>query len=65
MIRLIRGSELIARSGDNESARTYYHYASDEMGSTTHIVDEQGNVQNRYTYAPGERSRAIIRCHGT
>ena len=50
VIRLIRGSELIARSGDSESARTYYHYASDEMGSTTHIVDEQGNVQNRYAY---------------
>ena len=47
VIRLIRGSELIARSGDSESARTYYHYASDEMGSTTHIVDESGNVQNR------------------
>ena len=50
VIRLIRGSELIARSGDSESARTYYHYASDEMGSTTHIVDEQGNVHNRYAY---------------
>ena len=50
VIRLIRGSELIARSSDSESARTYYHYASDEMGSTTHIVDEQGKVQNRYEY---------------
>ena len=50
VVRLIRGSELIARSGDSESARTYYHYASDEMGSTTHIVDESGNVQNRYAY---------------
>ena len=50
VIRLIRGSELIARSGDSESARTYYHYASDEMGSTTHIVDENGNVKNRYAY---------------
>ncbi len=50
VVRLIRGSELIARSSDSESARTYYHYASDEMGSTTHIVDEQGNVQNRYAY---------------
>ena len=50
VIRLIRGSELIARSSDSESARTYYHYASDEMGSTTHIVDEQGNVHNRYAY---------------
>ena len=50
VIRLIRGSELIARSSDGESARTYYHYASDEMGSATHIVDEAGNVQNRYEY---------------
>ena len=50
VIRLIRGSELIARSGDSESARTYYHYASDEMGSATHIVDENGNVKNRYAY---------------
>ena len=50
VIRLIRGSELIARSSDSESARTYYHYASDEMGSTTHIVDDNGNVQNRYAY---------------
>ena len=50
VIRLIRGSELIARSSDSESARTYYHYASDEMGSTTHIVDENGNIQNCYAY---------------
>ena len=50
VIRLLRGSELIARSSDSESARTYYHYANDEMGSTTHIVDENGNVQNRYAY---------------
>ena len=48
LARLIRGSALIARSTD--AARTYYHYASDEMGSTTHIVDEAGNVQNRYEY---------------
>ena len=50
VIRLIRGSELITQSSDSESARTYYHYASDEMGSTTHIVDENGNVKNRYAY---------------
>ena len=46
--RLIRDTELIARSTD--TARTYYHYASDEMGSTTHIVDEAGAVQNWYEY---------------
>ena len=48
LIRLIRSTELIARSSD--SARTYYHYASDEMGSATHIVDDAGAVQNRYEY---------------
>ena len=48
LTRLIRSTELIARSSD--SARTYYHYASDEMGSATHIVDKAGNVQNRYEY---------------
>ena len=42
LTRLIRATELIARSTD--AVRTYYHYASDEMGSTTHIVDENGNV---------------------
>ena len=46
--RLIRTTGLIARNTD--SARTYYHYASDEMGSTTHIVDEAGAIQNRYEY---------------
>lgn len=48
--RLIRASELIAANSSAESARTYYHYASDEMGSTTHIVDEAGAVKNRYEY---------------
>ncbi len=48
--RLIRGTELIAANSSADSARTYYHYASDEMGSTTHIVNEAGAVQNRYEY---------------
>lgn len=48
--RLIRGTELIASRSSADSARTYYHYASDEMGSTTHIVDEAGVVQNCYEY---------------
>ena len=48
--RLIRASELIAANSSADSARTYYHYASDEMGSTTHIVDEAGAVKNRYEY---------------
>ena len=42
--RYIRSSELIARNTD--AARTYYHYVSDEIGSTTHIVDEDGIVPN-------------------
>ena len=43
--RYIRSSELIARNTD--AARTYYHYVSDEIGSTTHIVDEDGLVLNQ------------------
>ena len=46
--RYIRSSELIARNTD--AVRTYYHYVSDEMGSTTHIVDEDGIILNHYTY---------------
>ena len=48
LTRYIRSSELIARNTD--AARTYYHYVSDEMGSTTHIVDEDGIVFNHYDY---------------
>ena len=48
--RLIRGTELIASRSSADSARTYYHYASDEMGSATHIVDEAGAILNRYEY---------------
>ncbi len=36
-IRYIRTHELLA--SDAESARTYYHYASDEMGSITHVTE--------------------------
>ena len=48
VLRYIRGSELIARNTD--AVRTYYHYASDEMGSITHVTDEEGNILNRYEY---------------
>ena len=48
VLRYIRGSELIARNTD--AVRTYYHYASDEMGSITHVTDEEGNPLNRYEY---------------
>ena len=47
VIRYIRGYDLIA--SDAESARTYYHYASDEMGSITHLI-EGTNVLNHYEY---------------
>ena len=47
--RYIWGYQLI--SSDSESARTYYHYASDEMGSVTHVVEEESRrVKNRYGY---------------
>ncbi len=46
--RYIRGLGLL--TSDSESARTYYHYASDDLGSITHITDEEGNVLNRYEY---------------
>ncbi|OOB79423.1 MAG: hypothetical protein BEN19_07585 [Epulopiscium sp. Nuni2H_MBin003] len=43
----IRTSELIASS--NEYDKTFYHYASDEMGSITHIA--QGiDILNQYEY---------------
>ena len=47
-IRYIRGRELIA--SDAESARTYYHYGSNELGSITHLLDESGDILNRYEY---------------
>ena len=46
-IRYIRTHELLA--SDAESARTYYHYASDEMGSITHVTAEN-EILNRYEY---------------
>ena len=48
-IRYIRTNSLLA--SDAESARTYYHYASDEMGSITHVVDSEANkILNQYEY---------------
>ena len=46
--RLIRTSDLWAMEANPE--KTWYHYASDEQGSTVFITDEQGEVKNRYTY---------------
>ena len=47
IIRLIRGYDLVA--SDIENARTYYHYASNELGSITHIADAR-EVLNCYEY---------------
>jgi len=48
-IRYIRTSVLLA--SDAENARTYYHYASDEMGSITHVTDsENEEILNHYEY---------------
>ncbi len=46
-VRYIRADRLVA--SDAEASRTYYHYASDEMGSITHVA-ESGNVVNWYMY---------------
>ena len=52
IVRFIRGYHLIA--SDSESARTYYHYASDEQGSITHVLSEEENgeyrLKNYYEY---------------
>ena len=54
-IRYIRGHELLA--SDSERARTYYHYACDELGSITDITDCHGTVLNHYAYdAFGKRT---------
>ena len=43
----MRGSELLA--SNSGYAKTYYHYANDEMGSCTHIVDDR-KILNQYEY---------------
>lgn len=48
-MRYIRGYELI--SSDSERARTYYHYAVDELGSITHVVNGTvPRIENVYEY---------------
>ena len=48
-IRYIRTNVLAA--SDAESARMYYHYASDEMGSITYVVDSEAKeILNQYDY---------------
>lgn len=47
IVRYIRGIELLA--SDAKKAATYYHYASDELGSITYVTDGS-KVLNRYEY---------------
>ena len=47
IIHLIRGSDLLA--SDAENARTYYHYASNELGCISHVVEDR-EILNRYEY---------------
>lgn len=44
IIRYIRGLGLI--SSDSESAKTYYHYVSDEHGSITHVTEGESKESN-------------------
>jgi len=46
--RLIRSSDLWAM--ESEPEKTWYHYASDEQGSTIFITEQDSEVKNRYTY---------------
>ena len=47
--RYIRGLGII--SSDSEEAKTYYHYVSDEQGSITHVLSEDAEILNHYSYA--------------
>ena len=46
--RYIRGLGII--SSDSEEAKTYYHYVSDEQGSITHVLTEDAEILNHYSY---------------
>ena len=46
-VRYIRTDKLLA--SDAQQARTWYHYASDELGSITQ-VEREGEIVNRYEY---------------
>ena len=48
VVRYIRGLGII--SSDSESAKTYYHYVSDESESVRYIVDEENEIKNDYEY---------------
>ena len=57
VIRYIRGYDLIA--SDAESARTYYHYASDEMSSITHIVGSTHEMGADQVLNHGEKQYSV------
>ena len=46
--RYIRGLGII--SSDSEEAKSYYHYVSDEQGSITHVLSEDAEILNHYSY---------------
>ena len=46
--RYIRGLGII--SSDSEEAKTYYHYVSDEQRSITHVLSEDAEILNNYSY---------------
>ena len=46
--RYIRGLGII--SSDSEEEKTYYHYVSDEQGSITHVLSEDAEILNHYSY---------------
>lgn len=46
--RYIRGLGII--SSDSEEAKIYYHYVSDEQGSITHVLSEDAEILNHYSY---------------
>ena len=46
--RLIRTSDLWAM--ESEPEKTWYHYISDEQGSTIFITGQNSEVKNRYAY---------------
>ncbi|MBR4085817.1 MAG: RHS repeat-associated core domain-containing protein [Lachnospiraceae bacterium] len=48
LLRYIRGLGIV--SSDSEQAKTYYHYVCDYAGSTSHVLNEQGEVENAYLY---------------
>ncbi len=48
LLRYIRGLGIIC--SDSEEAKSYYHYVSDELGSTSFILDDDCNVLNQYEY---------------